>query len=126
MKDQLVFVYGTLKYGFTNHDCMWGDYLCAGVTEDRYLMYSNGAYPTVTPDEDGVEVKGELYVCDESAMERLDALESNGYLYTREERTIVTEAGRVRAWIYLFNHDHTGHQVVSGEFTQSDYRNVWE
>ena len=122
MSDQLVFVYGTLKQGFHNAEWMEGQYMCAGVTLDRFVMYSNGSYPPITPDESGTLVIGEVYVCDENAMEQLDTLESNGYLYTREERDIVTLAGTVRAWIYIFNHEHTGHEVVSGEFTQSDYR----
>jgi len=100
---------------------MDGNYLCDATTKDTFLMYSNGAFPTISPDCFGVPIQGELYCCDDDVMARLDLLESNGDLYTREELVVDTETGTARAWAYIYNYDQYGDQVVDGNFNHSHY-----
>lgn len=118
---ELVFVYGTLKLGYSNHSVL-GDskFIDHGVTEDTCLMYDNGHFPTVTIEDGGVHVTGELFACDADAIQRLDWLESNGTMYTREERLVNTNNnGMMKVWIYLYNDEHYGEQILDGTFRRN-------
>ena len=115
---ELVFVYGTLKAGYSNHSVMQGRYIDDGITDETYLMYTNGCYPTVSLEDGGTQVTGELYACDEDAMRDLDCLEANGVMYTRHERLINTNNnGMLKAWVYEYNYEHQGDQILDGTFT---------
>ena len=101
-----VFVYGSLKTGFGNHDCLDGSkFLGNALTEyDCYVMHSYGAFPAVSAVEEGPAyfISGELYLVSRSTLEVLDRLEGNGHFYTRRLTNIQLDNGQVmEAWMYL-------------------------
>lgn len=74
----LVFVYGTLKKGMSNHHWMKGQrFLGEAITRPIYRMRDLGGYPGLHLAEfkDGVAVRGELWEVDSAGCERLDLLE---------------------------------------------------
>lgn len=89
--NQLVFVYGTLKQGFHNHQVLNRDaqYLGKARTlRDDWLMYDTGGFPVVmrsSPIAKGNFIYGEVYSVTPDNMIRLDGLESNGSMYQREK-----------------------------------------
>jgi gamma-glutamylcyclotransferase (GGCT)/AIG2-like uncharacterized protein YtfP len=102
-----VFVYGSLKQGFGNHDhfLTGQEFLGERITADKdYNMLSYGAYPAaVRVREDNLEggyaIAGELYVVDNVTLSRLDRLEGNGLFYRREQVDLEDE--EEPAWMYL-------------------------
>lgn len=98
-----VFVYGSLKQGFGNHEHFLADQTFLGerkTADKEYLMLSYGAYPaSIRVDSDGYAISGELYEVDNVTLSRLDRLEGNGLFYKREQVEIEGEAEL--AWMYL-------------------------
>lgn len=89
-----VFVYGTLKKGFHNHRCLEGAaYLKDAVLNKAFRMFDTGGFPVLLPASEnapGYLPTGELYelpdgLAGEKILHRLDALESEGYMYHRKE-----------------------------------------
>ena len=85
-----VFVYGSLKRGFGNHDLLAKSKFHGSLNtaEDCYHMNSLGAFPAVTTVSDdcenGYSISGELYTVDSATLRKLDQLEGNGSFYTRQ------------------------------------------
>jgi len=82
--DKRLFVYGTLKRNrVANHLLteMDMEFVCEATTPGR--LYSLGAYPVLIPDENGVDVWGELFKIPRKAesqiLDRLDQYEGKGY-----------------------------------------------
>jgi gamma-glutamylaminecyclotransferase len=115
----LVFVYGTLKKGFSNHRLLVGsEYLGSAQTVEKYAMYSTGT-PIVLKNEAVSPIHGELYQVNEATLAALDSLEGHPDWYRREEVEIAVdgEHGRYRetAWLY-FSLDKRGVVVPGGKF----------
>lgn len=126
--NNLVFVYGTLKLNRGNYNHILkgrSKYLGEGVLTTPMVMKQLG-FPAIYdggPDgkSDGTLrpyglVKGDLFevtgddkVSADEVWKRLDSLESNGYMYQREERDIGPEAGpeggMIQAWVYIATPD---------------------
>jgi len=105
-KDRIIFVYGSLKKGFYNHNIYLEDveYIGTGVI-DGYDMYSLGKFPAIV-EGNGV-VYGELYKVTEEELSAIDMLE--GYnpltdtgLYIRRTVEVQTIAGKVLAEVYVW------------------------
>lgn len=113
-----VFVYGTLKRGFPNHNWLAAATLIgpAWTEASEFRMGNVGAYPEVTrighhsPNAANVGfVEGEIYECNLRTIERLDILEDNGRDYQRELIQVRNTPPGSRnsfqqftAWIYLW------------------------
>lgn len=99
----LVFVYGSLKRGFGNHDILNGsEFICSTRTKGRgFKMASLGSFPAVLRGGKN-SIAGELYQVDLMTMVHLDMLESNGELYQRKQ--VDLESGH-KAWMYFFLYD---------------------
>ena len=116
----LVFVYGTLKKGFSNHRLLAGaEFLGTGQTVKKYAMYSTGT-PIVLKQEAVSPIFGELYRVDEKILASLDSLEGHPDWYRREEVEISVDEGErgkrlETAWLY-FSLDKRGTLVPSGKF----------
>lgn len=95
-----VFVYGSLKNGFGNHDFLNGaEFITSTQTKDHsYQMVSLGSFPAVLSGG-SCAISGELYKADSSTLILLDMLEGNGDLYERQE--VKFESGHT-AWMYVF------------------------
>ena len=74
---QRIFVYGTLKRGFSNSGYMRGQtFVAEARTEPVYKLFNLGGYPGMVPaEEKGVSILGEIYDIDPECRARLDELE---------------------------------------------------
>jgi gamma-glutamylcyclotransferase (GGCT)/AIG2-like uncharacterized protein YtfP len=96
----VVFVYGTLRAGESNHALLAGSpRLDDDHTAPRYTLLDLGAYPGLVEGGD-TAVVGETYVVDAPTRARLDALEDHPRLYRRTEFTLAS--GRV-AELYVLD-----------------------
>ncbi len=117
-----VFVYGSLKRGFENHDLL-GAAVFAGkaATVASYRMM-DGPYPVLRQsDTGGWRVSGELYEVDTRTLKALDDLEGvDERFYDRIEIDVMMAdepaARNTRAFIYIGCADYWDRQP------QSDYR----
>ena len=108
-----VFVYGTLKRGFVNHDeerfkdCFKGE--CK--TLDAYpLVVANQYHSPVLINEkgSGFQVMGELYQVDGRLLNYLDIIEGVGtaWGYARYSIDVVSDENQIqRAFVYMKNRD---------------------
>jgi gamma-glutamylcyclotransferase (GGCT)/AIG2-like uncharacterized protein YtfP len=98
-----LFVYGTLKRGFSRNSVLKN---CEGNVD--FLMFpgkmlSLGAFPALVK-YDAVlsKIWGETYEIDTQILLLVDRIEGYPDLYTREQRT--TREGHL-AWVYFFNQE---------------------
>ena len=100
--NHLVFVYGSLKSGRSNHNAYLGasDMLGRGYMEGLYDLIDLGWYPAVLRREDGqpTRIYGEVYEVDEDTFYSLDLLEGHPDYYKREQ---VNLADGTRVWTYF-------------------------
>ncbi|WAC17956.1 gamma-glutamylcyclotransferase [Luteolibacter sp. SL250] len=102
---ELVFVYGTLRRGGTNHFRMSGaDLVAEGTVKGR--IYRISWYPGLVLGDEG-EVKGEVYSVDAAQLLELDAFEGlsageiEGSEYRRVKSVVSrTEGGTLSAWVW--------------------------
>ncbi|WP_162063505.1 gamma-glutamylcyclotransferase [Vibrio taketomensis] len=93
----LVFVYGTLRQGESNHSFLsQAQFLGQHETPPEYALYDLGAYPAVVTGHQ--VIIGEVYLIDQGILKSLDELEDVPIEYRRE--LIETPYGQ--AWIYLY------------------------
>jgi gamma-glutamylaminecyclotransferase len=73
----LIFVYGTLKRGCSNHHFLHGQtFVGAAVTRPGYRLFSLGDYPgMVRWDETSPGVHGEIWQVEDACLHDLDVLE---------------------------------------------------
>lgn len=106
----LVFVYGTLRKGESNHHLISGCGFCGCyVTQPRYRMLHLGTYPGVVAGG-FTAIAGEVYRLNARELRTLDRLEAYPRLYKRA--LIATPWGR--AWIYLYRGGRTHRRVLPG------------
>lgn len=107
----LVFVYGSLRRGQSNHAWLADSrFLGLHRTQPRFTMRDLGAYPAVVA-AGRTAILGEIYEVTPPVLQGLDELEGYPELYIRLR--LVTPWGR--AWIYLMPlHALRGEPVVPG------------
>jgi len=111
---QLVFVYGTLRHGQSNHHLLvQSEWLGNYATPPLYSLYDLGPYPAVV---DGHSViYGEVYRVDDATLQQLDILEDIPVMYRREQ--IETPFGL--AWMYLYQETLQAQTLISsGDWCQ--------
>jgi gamma-glutamylaminecyclotransferase len=95
----LVFVYGSLLRGESNHRVLGGARLVArAITAPRYTLIDLGAFPAIL-DHGTTSIRGEVYRCDAETLVRLDRLEGHPRFY--ERRDVVLARGPARAQGYF-------------------------
>lgn len=73
----LLFIYGTLKRGGSNHHYMAGQrFVGAACTESRYRLFDMGGYPGMVHASEGLSIEGEVWEVDAACRVRLDILEA--------------------------------------------------
>ncbi len=107
-----VFVYGTLKRGFSNHYFLEdAKFIAKATTKDKFPMVNIiQAYPYIINDAgNGHNIEGELYKINEIILVKLDMLEGYPEHYDRRKITIVVENQEYRAIVYFIkkNIDYT-------------------
>ena len=117
--DNLVFVYGTLRQGCSNHHLLKGETLLGPArTMDRFALYVDD-FPYLIKSQPCSRVSGEVYRVGPVAFARLDALENHPLWYRRERRGVAMENGSVlQAWVYFFPVPR-GSLVPSGDYLKS-------
>lgn len=98
----LVFVYGSLKSGYYNHQLLeTSEYVGYHTTEPKYTMLNLGCFPAVI-EGGNTAISGELYEVSNKVLVDLDILEGVPSLYHRG--TINTKYGE--AIIYILTNNH--------------------
>ncbi len=114
-----LFVYGTLKGGFSNHYLLEGcEFFGNAATVPTYKMIENG-FPVIMSDPEGKSVAGEIYTVDDDILARLDQLEREGSSYDRQliEVTLRLVSGDrlpTKAFIYVGREDRFGKAFARG------------
>lgn len=105
-----IFVYGTLKRGFSNHTRLLSkaEFLGEAVSVDRdYQMIAHGVpfLAKVAPGGIGLPVKGELFAVTGQEFAACDRLEGHPHNYCRKEHMFQLPNGKqIKAWVYLCPH----------------------
>jgi gamma-glutamylaminecyclotransferase len=111
----IVFVYGTLKHGFTNHHLLENSlFISTGRTAKKYALYVQGI-PFVVKHEPVSQIYGELYLVNSSTLAILDQLEGHPAWYRREQAEIITDNQVYTAWIYFYP-TPTGKLIKTGRY----------
>lgn len=122
---ELVFVYGTLKQGFSNHGLLKQSKLIGiAQTKDKFAMYSSGI-PYVSKRFKSSYISGEVYSVSNDTMYNLDVLEGHPIWYVRSKTSVevIDKKGKtitVDAWLY-FNEQipHGASLIQSGIYGQN-------
>lgn len=129
-ENELLFVYGTLLSGLSNHHHMQGA-TCLGPAMMQGALFDLGDYPAMRLNGDSAAplgtVLGELYQIDASQWQRLDDLEevdpasveNSMYLRVSADVTwLATDTPQaLRAQVYVYNWSLEGrHPIEHGDF----------
>ncbi len=114
-EQHLVFVYGTLLKGLSNHRLLAeARFLGPARTKQRYALYLD-YFPKVIAEEAVSPIIGELYLVDGRALALLDDLEDHPFEYRRQQVPVIMDDGaETPAWIY-FHPRPGGHLVADGD-----------
>jgi gamma-glutamylaminecyclotransferase len=103
-----VFVYGTLKRNYGNHGCLQGaTFIGTGETVAPCRLFNAGfpvlRGPNVRKPEHNATVRGEVYDCPPTVVERLDRLEGAGRMYHRKIKLIRLDSDGIvlKASVYV-------------------------
>jgi gamma-glutamylaminecyclotransferase len=105
-KPLLIFVYGTLKRGLSNHSYLAGKrFVSEARTRPEYRLFDLGGYPgMVHTAADGLSIEGEIWEIDDACLQGLDRLEDiKGGEY---ERTFIAlappfDSEKIEGYVYL-------------------------
>jgi gamma-glutamylcyclotransferase (GGCT)/AIG2-like uncharacterized protein YtfP len=102
---ELVFVYGTLRRGASNHFRMHGaEFVRSGVLRGR--MYRVGWYPGLVVDVQGDDLVGEIYAVGPEQLAALDLFEGlsageiEGSEYRRVRAAVTGGESPLEAWVW--------------------------
>jgi len=105
--EHLLFVYGTLKDGYYNHDYwMEGTKFYNYSSVKGYKLLDLGAFPGMVKGDEDDQVFGEVYGVTQAQLERIHHLE--GYTKGREDTNLynleqVTDVYGATMYTYIFN-----------------------
>lgn len=120
-----VFVYGTLKKGFSNHYFLEDSkYLGIGKTIPKYQMYPclDYKYPFLIKSEPNNNIIGEVYEIDKITLIKLNILEGYPKLYLREEIEVELENKEIiKTFIYIKNEDNYQHLILKEKINEWNY-----
>ena len=109
MNKYKVFVYGSLKNGYGNHSLLNGsEFINIATTVDKFIMIDLGAFPAVIDfgnDNDRNTISGELYLVNDTVLERLDQLEGHPDWYQRRVVNINNNGDNENAYMYIMQED---------------------
>jgi gamma-glutamylcyclotransferase (GGCT)/AIG2-like uncharacterized protein YtfP len=126
VQTRLIFVYGTLKRGGSNHGFIAGQtYLGEAALSPGFTLYSLGDYPgLVAEPENMANVTGELWAVDGPTLANLDALEGiNEGLYARVPAPLarwsptLENKAAPEAEMYLYLHPVNGRKRLGTTWT---------
>ncbi len=99
-----LFVYGTLKRGYSRAGALQGEvFLGTAKTQARYRMVNCGSYPGLVEAAEGLSIEGELWEVRAECFGRLDEIEGVGIgLYRRAKVFLQTPHEREAVETYLY------------------------
>tara|TARA_R110001599_G_scaffold217203_2_gene415432 strand:- start:591 stop:992 length:402 start_codon:yes stop_codon:yes gene_type:complete len=103
---EIVFVYGTLKRGYSNNALLRSSKLLGrAITKERFTMFEDGI-PYVSKYIQTSRISGEVYAVSKSTLDNLDMLEGHPSWYKREKTHIeyLNDQGdtkTINAWLYF-------------------------
>ena len=116
MEDKyFVFVYGTLMRGERAHGFLSGAEFVGEYMLPDYAIYDLGRYPGVKPKR-GAIVYGEVYKVGADMIKSMDEYEEEGSLYYRRELTVMNEASKVSAFVYVYEREAPDTEIESGSW----------
>jgi gamma-glutamylcyclotransferase (GGCT)/AIG2-like uncharacterized protein YtfP len=101
-----VFVYGTLKRGYSNYSYFLKDskFINEAVTTKLYEMVNLGSFPAIIPNNKGKKVSGEVFLVDDWTLSRLDILEGEGQFYTRITENFIIGDKQFSGFVYILDY----------------------
>ncbi|MBL9199983.1 MAG: gamma-glutamylcyclotransferase [Opitutaceae bacterium] len=117
----LLFVYGTLKRGCSNHAQMAGQtFVGLARTTPGFYLYELGGYPGLVADAtDRDGVTGEVWSVDAAALQRLDAFEGVAEgLYRREPVALLDPFSGKMIDAYLFAQSIAGRRRLGAVWSE--------
>lgn len=85
-----------------NHSILKNDKFLGNAVLEGYGLYNVSSFPGIIKQNDAA-VKGEVYNISKRTLKKLDALESEGVLYTRKLVTIDLKSKKINAYVYVWN-----------------------
>lgn len=124
--EQFLFVYGSMKKDFPNHERLKNaQYLGDYHTVSYYTMYADTSklFPYVVNDEKRYQIQGELYkITDKKDFDTIDVLEGIPDFYIKRQISITNDTGhKVSAWIYFRSPSNPS--VLKREYPMSIWKN---
>jgi len=118
-----VFVYGTLKNGYSNNFLMKGYESIEKCYVEGYKLYTNGFYPCAVNGNEEDIIYGEVFLYEknqENILKKLDCLEgyddSKKDLYKRIEIKAFTIYDSFQCYMYLYNRSVHGMEKLENFF----------
>lgn len=122
-----IFVYGSLKRGFSNHHRMeCSEFICSTRTLEKFAMFDLDQFPGVIKEKKVSYIHGEVYDLNANTLEKIDIYE--GEWYSRED--VELEAGLTALMYFLIKYpwDTESLRIVSEgiwtEKSSQEYTNV--
>lgn len=114
--NEIVFVYGTLRKGGSNHHRMAGA-VERGPATVRGRLYQVDWYPGLLLDETGVEIRGEAYEVDATTLAALDDFEGSHYRRVSVRVMPVDGGAPIDVWIWEYIVSVDGlREITSGDW----------
>jgi gamma-glutamylcyclotransferase (GGCT)/AIG2-like uncharacterized protein YtfP len=117
----LLFVYGTLKRGCSNHGQLAGEtFVGTARTQPGFRLYDVGGYPgLVLQAEDVAGVSGEVWAVSDESLRRLDAFEGvHEGLYRRAPVALLAPFSEQRVDAYFFASSVSGRREIGAEWIE--------
>jgi gamma-glutamylcyclotransferase (GGCT)/AIG2-like uncharacterized protein YtfP len=102
MNKTLLFVYGTLKRGLASHHLISDqEFVGEATTMPLYRLYGVSWHPGMVPDrENGLDIRGELWLVDAECLAKLDEFEGVPDSFVRSEVVVRDTFQPVQAYFY--------------------------
>jgi len=115
----LIFVYGTLKRGHSNHGYLRGQcFIGMAMTEPAFRLHDLGGYPGMVSDQAaGISIHGEVWEIDLECLARLDDLEGISIgEYSRESVPLLPPFDHQQIAGYRFLQDVSEARDIGGSW----------
>lgn len=118
---EYVFVYGTLKRGFSNNFVMGNsEFVGQCITVNDYFLTQGRFYPMLIDAQPGKKIKGELFLVETSKIPSIDRFEGHPNLFNRQKILVRFHEKNIEAWCYFYTNLE---QLEPGEVLLEEYLN---